>query len=466
MRGFALTLTVAVGVGAAPRLAHAFPAGGMFAGPTRATGFSLYWNPAAVASLPASAPGVELDLVGSLVHLSYERAGLDPNTGQSYDKVEFTSPAPDPSLTLVTPAWGPVRWTGGIYSPTAVGADWPKGGAQRYFSNGRSSFITAAAVTGPVLQLGDDFGLALVVGPLYGRADLNVAVDFGAFVNSRVGSQALPLEDPLLEGQQHMRADGWSVLTAMGVWARPLPWWRLGLGVAIPKGIVMHGHVIIDASDELMAALPGFQLDPKGDVEVRYPMPWQLSAESEVEVGSFTTALLFQYIKKSVQHAVLAYVTEASPKFIEGRQVSVKNLHDDWMVGLRVDRKFSDELRAGLRFDYDPRYIPNETVQPINLDYTQFHLSAGALYRLTPSVTVSLSYSYVYLRPYTVTESIYSATAPADSGLNIPSANGRYAGYAHMLGLGFEGAWEEQAPAPVAPAPVPTPPAVTSNDWQ
>ena len=204
----------------------------------------------------------------------------------------------------------------------------------------------------------------------------------------------------------------------------------------------MYGDVKVSASDKLQQVLPGINLKPKGNIEVRYPMPWQVTGEAEADAGDTTVAVLFQYSHKRMQRAAVATITEATPDFIEGKEISLKNAHDDWAVGIRASRQLTDTLILGARFDYMPRYVPNETVNPINLDYTQVHFSLGAIWRYSEHVNLTFSYAYIWLPPYRVTNSVYNPYAPPDSGLAMPSANGRYSGWAHSVGVSFEGFWE------------------------
>ena len=449
-----VSLLLSVVIGLLPLEARAFVSTGFFAGPARSTGSTAYWNPAAVAAQPETWQML-IDTSLSFIDLGYKRAGIDPNTNQPFERVSFFAPGPDLSFTLASPSMlGHLRLEVGGFSPFALATFWPKHGPQRYFGT-RSTFVTYAVVAGPVLQVNDDYGVAILAGPMYGYLNLNTAIDLGAFVNSKLpsGSQPLPLEDPLLEGTEELTTQGVTAMVSLGAWARPTPWLRLGVGVLLPRGLDMHGNVEVQASDALKQAVPGINLNPRGNIEIRYPLPWQVSAEAEVDLGEYTAAALFQYSRKRIQRAIVAVVTDAEPNFIEGPQLSIKNAHDDWMVGARVSRHFTDTLTLGLRLDYMPRSIPNETVHPVNLDYTQVHFSAGAIWRYSEHINLTFGYSYIWIVSYTVTNSVFSPYAPSESGLQMPPANGDYTGWAHMVGFGVEGVWEPTPPSAPEVAP-------------
>jgi long-subunit fatty acid transport protein len=427
----------------------AAPTAGAFAGPARASAGLLYWNPAAGAELSGGDWALLADVMGNLIRIDYDRSGIDPNSGTPFPSTGFTSVSPDVNLALLgpTPIDG-LRLIAGAFAPSLSGTRWDPKGPQRHGGT-RAVFVTFNVSAGLLVNFGRNWGASIMAGPVYGYLTLENAVDFGAYANGLMpaGTDLFPVEDPLLEGVTTLHASGWTMLTLFGAWARPVPWLRLGAGLQVPRGLVLEGTVAVDASDALQRALPGFNLRSRGQLEILFPLPWQLSVEAEASIGRWGVAAMFQYIDKSIQNVVLAYVTEAEPDFIEGEQVSVKGVRDDWRVGLRLSRQLDDAWEVCLRFDVDPRYIPDETVNATNLDFTTLHSSAGALWKLSPTLSLTASYSWVYLVPYTVKSSLFNPRVPRDSGLGNPAANGRYSGWAHNLNVGVTWLWGGDAPA-------------------
>jgi long-subunit fatty acid transport protein len=421
----------------APLPVGAVGTGGLFAGPASLSGSSLGWNPASLASLGDDQWGLFLDGSAAFIHVEYERSGLHPSTGEPYPPTSFRTLTPDVNLTATAPTPVPgLRLFFGGFAPNVLGSRWDAEGSQRYVVTD-STFVTYAVCLGASMRFADNYGVALGGGPVYGDLVLKNSVDFGAFANEILGADLFPLEDPLLDGRSEILGTGWSFVAVLGAWARPEPYLRLGAGMVIPRGMVLNGTMEIGA-DRLQDMLPGFDLIPRGDIEVRYPMPWILNLEGELDVGPWAVSLGLQWIAKSVQSVITAAVTEAEPDVIEGRQVSVKGVRDDWSVTMRLIRHLNESWRIGARLDIDPRYIPDETLSASNLDFTTLHASLGAEWQINRAWAVNLTYSLIFLVPNEVTTSIFNPRAPRDSGLAIPSTNGLYHGLpAHQFVAGF-----------------------------
>jgi long-subunit fatty acid transport protein len=426
---------------ARPLSARAVSTGGVFSGPANPSGSALTWNPATLATFEDHEWGLMLDMSAAFIHVEYERAGVHPSTGEPFPPTEFRTITPDPNIAATAPTPIPnLRLFFGGFSPGVLGSRWPEDGAQRYVVT-ESTFVTYAFCLGATYRFADNYGFAIGGGPVYGDLVLRNSIDLGAFANELVGADVFPLEDPLLDGRSEIRGTGWSFVTVLGAWARPVPYLRLGLGLVLPRGMVIDGTMEIGA-DDLQTMLPGFDLIPSGDIVVNYPMPWQLSFEGELEIGPWVVAAMFQWIAKSVQSVLLATVTEAEPDIIEGRQVSVKGVRDDWRVSARVSRHFGDDWHVGLRFGVDPRYVPDETQSASNLDFTTLHASLGAEWQINRSWGVHFTYSLIFLVTNEVTKSIFNPRAPRASGLAIPSTNGLYHGTpANQFVAGFSWLW-------------------------
>ncbi len=430
---------LACGIWLSPAVAGALTEGGAFAGAARASGATTFYNTAAVAADPpwsAMAEFTGLLLAG----ISYERDGTDPNTQKPYAPVSFTAIVPDFAFTLTAPSPFPwLRFAAGGFSPFANGARWPEDGPQRHFATD-ATVATYTVLTGLVVEPLPQVAVSLMVGPTYGWLEQHNAVDFGAFANAQLpaGSDLFELEDPALEGRSTVRAAGWTVTSQFGVWTRPLAWLTFGGSLTLPRSILMQGSLHTESAELLGRALPAFDLAPEARVNVRYPMPWTVQSELEAKLGEVRLSFYVEYIRRRVQKAIYAQLSEAEPDFVEGQTVSLKGAHDDWAVGARMAQALTDTLEVAARVDIHPRYLPSETVSPGNLDFTTLYLGAGARWQVTSSLAFSLSYAFVYLVPFTVNNSVFNPRAPQESGLSSPAANGRYSGSAHTLVIGAE----------------------------
>ncbi len=420
-------------------VAWASHVGGPFSGPTAVSGGTAYWNPAAI-DAERDDFSTLLELGVSPINVTYQRAD-DPTTQRSFDKQQFSTLLPEPLFTIFSPT--PVRWLKlqlGGYPLMGAGARWPADGPQRYFS-GNSQAYAYAGQAALLWVPNDSLSIAVAGLVAYNSVDVRSSIDFGAFANNMLGSEIFPYEDPILEGRTRIHATGWSTGGALGVFGRPSRELQLGAALLLPRDAHMVGKMELDASAPLQQTLPGFELDPSGRVDVYYPLPWELHVGGAFDFGSTLVALQLWYSRRSVQQVIMASVTNASAEYVEGRQVSAKGVHDDWELAARLEQQLTDALRVAILLDFDPRYVPTESITPINLDFTRYEVDVGVRYRLASYLDVAFTVGYVYLTTVHVTNSLYNPRASGDSGLSLPSANGDYAGNATKIGLGIELHW-------------------------
>jgi long-subunit fatty acid transport protein len=426
------------------------PSGGLFAGPVRSTGASLYWNPAAVVTEPFGT-FTNVELTGVVLGAGFQREseGL-PHEPADYERVSFWTGAPDLAFVVgSTPRWPNFRLVGGGASRSAQATAWPDDGPQRFFDTG-SSLIAYTVAGGAAFTTNGRWGVALLGGPTYVRIRLNQAIDFGAFANASLepGGELFIPEDPAMQGSSAIALSGWALTGILGAWVEPLPELRLGASLNVTKTPTLHGTVEVTAPEVFREQFADYDISPSGELSLPYPLPLIANLEAELRTEVVTVAALFQYHDRSRQRILLGTVTEAESQIIAGQQVSVKQTHDDWTAGVRVSHRIGDTLEVGGRVDWDPRYIPREAITPVNLDFTTVDIGAGGRYAFGKGRSLTLTYYYTYVAPVEVTDSVYNPRAPSSSGLNLPSARGSYDGWAHRLIASFEGLWGGADDAP------------------
>lgn len=441
MSRFACLACLAAAV-AIPLPGAALSLGGVFGGAIRTNGASAYWNPAAVVQDGADW-SVHAELIGLYAHAEFRRAGLDPDTGEPWRQATFGSAVPNLALTLSGPTpWPWLRLVGGAFSASAAAVDWPEDGPQRHHAT-RSYVVAYAATLGAAARPSPDWGVALTGGPMYGLLSVRYALDLAGFANNQLppGTQALPYEDPLLEGRTQVNADDWGWIVVLGAWARPLEGLRLGLGFVLPADLDLEGRVTVTPPGRLAQALPGFTFGSTGDIALDYALPWTLHAEAEATVGALSAALLGQYQAAGVRAVVPSRITGSEVEALDGAQLTVADGRDDWLVGLRVSWLLDPDWEVGARLDFDPLSTPLETMHAANLDFTTLHVGAGARWRARPGLVLALSYTAALALDNEVERSVFDPRAPPESGLGTTSANGTYSGGAHMLSLGASAAF-------------------------
>lgn len=407
-----------------PATASASPTGSLFAGPARANGASGYYNPGALADVRGHyAAMLETGLLTGDV--SYARAGNSPFDRSSFDPVGFSIAAPTLDFSFVVPTpWDVLSWGLVGFNPSAASASWPDDGPQA--QHGTSAlFIAYALTTGPIIQ-GENFGFSAMVGPMYTKAGLRYAMDFGAYANDTAGAALFPLEDPSLTGFVEAKTEGWALAATFGAWYRPAQWLRFGAGFVWTENPYLEGDLVVETPPAFDETFPNqrFQIDSR--VGIQYKLPWIFNLEGEVSLGDFSLAVLFQYQNKSVRDVNRFSLTETDPDVLDAVVVSVTNGEDDWMVGARLGYRISPSLELGVRFDVDPLSVPKETLHPTNLDFTSYEMAVGAQWQIDDRFMIKGTYAYLYIPDVVVTNSIYSPTAPESSGFAASSANGTY----------------------------------------
>lgn len=419
--------------------AHAITTGGAFAGPTRESGTSVYWNPAALAQ---STPGVRLLLEGAAAtfDIGYARAGVDPNSGRPFDAVSFQLLGPSASFLLSVPMTkGNLRFLVGGYSPLAVGANWPEGGPQRH--HGTNQLLASYALPfGLLLAEKDRWGVSLMGGPVFGVFNADSAFDFGTFLNESLGpgAEIFAIEDPLLEGETRLRGRGFTGVLTCGLWLALTDRLRVGVGALYQHPLQLSGTVEIVPPDSVREST-GIELDLRGRLDVDYGLPWALNSELEYQAGSHALAITFDYIRNQQRIASAATISQGTVNVLNGPRVSVSGAVDDWTLGVRDIFTVNTDWQVSGRLDYDPRSIPDEVFSPVNIDFTSVEGAIGVRWTLDPELALSMTYAIRVLQPVTVRTSLYNPRQSSSSGLNYTPANGRYtAAPIHRIVLGLD----------------------------
>ena len=418
--------------------ASAIPSGGGFAGPARASGSSIYWNPAALIQHPSRVnAGLETTLL--FAEAGYARAGVDAQ-GNPFQSVGFGIIAPNLDFNITVPSpTRHVKFVFGGFSPGAAAVKWPKNGPQRYVGT-NNHLISYATVAGLAIG-GGSFGMSATAGVVYNSLRVASSLDLAGYANAAVNTELLTYENPELEALLRIDGHRWSGVAQFGLWAQPTRWLRLGGSVRWVQDVRINGSANVTLPSSIDTVFPNLNLDPTGDVYLNFIMPWVFNGEAELRLRGINIALLMQYETKSDRNNVTGAVTRANPSFIEGQQIAVVSAQNDWMLGARLSREFGDKAEVGVRFDYDPRAISDEVLSVINLDFTQYEMSLATLWRFSNKVSITGTYGFVYIPTINVTNSLFNSRADVTSGLSRPSTNGRYSASAHRLTLSFQGSW-------------------------
>ena len=417
------------------------PTGGVFAGPTHANGSTVYWAPAVLGRLPRQTL-VMGEFVGYFVRASYERAAENPAAEPDYPPVSFASFTPDFSSTFLfdidaLESKG-LRLYAGTYSPSGGGFKWPKDGPQRYQGTD-GHIITYGAVGGLVWSPTPRVSFSIGGGPLYFDVKLENAYDFGGFINSKLtpGADLFALEDPALEGYLSLNMTAWSVMGQLSADVQLLDNLELAAGFFMAKTPTLSGTVDVRGPAALRDALPNLVVNPRGRIEMVFPLAWYLHVEAKLTLGKWQIAPLVQFQRRSRQRVLVARVVESESEFIEGDQVSLREVRDEWMYGMRIVRMINETLSIAVRGDFTPRNTPKEAFTAASLDFTLVEGNIGARIRTSERTALELTASGIYAVPVNVERSIFNPRADPNSGLAQSSPIGRYSAFGGKLMIAF-----------------------------
>ena len=99
----------------------------------------------------------------------------------------------------------------------------------------------------------------------------------------------------------------------------------------------------------------------------------------------------------------------------------------------------TDRLWVGLRGNYNQYAVPSYSVSPVNLDFENVAVLAGARYRIGDHLELGLTYGHVFLFTRTVTDSAWNLQDGNERfSPELPyksNANGVYSGSVNHLGV-------------------------------
>src|SRR5262249_29595388 len=105
-----------------------------------------------------------------------------------------------------------------------------------------------------------------------------------------------------------------------------------------------------------------------------------------------------------------------------------KGLQDSVLLSSTVFYDLTKELSVGGNFAYDSAAVPNNFVNPQNLDFHTIQIGVGAKYRFLRQFVASLSYVHDFFLPRTVANSVFDPRDLTRSGYNYANADGDYSG--------------------------------------
>jgi long-subunit fatty acid transport protein len=421
--------------------------GNLMAGPTDAGAASTFLNPASF----AQARGTRLWIDGGLTWITgtYQRDGIDGATGQAWPTADLEVGKPQLAAAFSTDTLArSLRLGVGATIPFVDGADWKAAGSVRgptvyhaEYARIYSIYATPFVAWEPHPMLHIGAGANIVHTRLTKRFDK----DMGAEANQLAGTNAIAPEDPAFAAPASIEGNGTSFGAVAGIEFLPTRWlrfgasWVSGSSASLDATLsVQDAPVMAALRQELHARQLELSLQGQGTVEWRIPQVINAGVAVEPREGLEIAADL-QWTDMSSVGIIDTQFTQRSSTLIPQAMVSTKLRTNDWRVGGHSIFVLREHLRGVVRVAWDSSDVPENLVNPNNLDFDVISVGAGAEWAMTPRIRVMIDYTHFFVIDRDVTHSLYVESPDAVGAFNLPSGNGRYSFEADRVGLSL--AW-------------------------
>jgi long-subunit fatty acid transport protein len=430
------------------RPAAATEIGNVFSGTSEPGATSTFLNPAAL----GRQHGTWLLVDGGLTWITaaYQRPGIDPGTGQGYSLAELGVPKPEVAAVLSSDALFPrLHAAIGLTAPFIDGVDWkpPPGGGlssttyHADFARTLSIYVTPALVFEILPQLHVGAGLNLV----YTSVQKRFSKDFSTQINAMAGAAALTPENPALSAPAQVVSDGWTTGYSLGVEVAPRRWLRLGLGYVsgttqdLAADLTLGSAVLLDVvRNELHSRHLELALHGSGTITWRNPQVINFGITFEPR-DRWELGFDFEWLDSSAIGVIETRFTERSSQLIPAAFVATRMRDDDYQVVGRLSYRARPNLRAVLRLSYDADEIPEELVNPNNVNFPILEVGLGAEWTLRKDVRLIFEYRHYIVFSRDVTRSHYVENPQTSDAFDLPPGLGHYSAGAERAGISL--AW-------------------------
>jgi long-chain fatty acid transport protein len=388
--------------------------GGDLAGATEPNAAAVFWNPAAIGPIEGASLMLDFNLVWRT--MNYERAWSDetvqadrpsdPGQMSTFDTLPMAAFTINPRLDWLTLGVG-------VYVPFGNRSDWaaydlqaerqlpeaerqpmPPQAFHTLTGGLKAIYTTPTVALRPLGWLGVDwlwFGLG--VSWVYAEVDATRLKDFSPDINELLGFEFAQPEQMDTSGTVELDFSGNSWAFALGLYARPLDWLRLGVSWTSGSKLVLPGSARLHLPGMLSSVFGSGPL-VESSADLHMELPPTVRAGVHLDLTDWLVFRInFEYVTwrlyRDVRIHELAFEDEDGP--VEGLSgvtefVSARNYRDAF------------DLRAGFRFfpysawmifcgvGYDTNAVPDATVTPDLYDADKIGLALGTWFQIVPLI--------------------------------------------------------------------------------
>jgi long-subunit fatty acid transport protein len=439
---------------ACPSAARANPVGTVFSGPTDGDGASIFWNPAAMSLLEKS----DLQIVANLflAQASYQRDGIDSQTGGAFPRVSLLAPRPEPVIALVIDKlWHRhLRLGLALSIPSVDGAAWPE----------TVTLADGTTILGPTRYHVTNATLANIYGQIGASVRLHRVISLGFALNlvgtylssskhldllnqeplrSMVPCASNPFgcENPMFSAPTEVHGSGFSVGASFGVLVEPVPRLRIGLSYQTPVKMSVNATIAVDTSKLEAFARQYFPslmpLAVNGNATIAITIPQRVHAAVAVDVHPKVELQAgFHWINAKAANLYVGVLTQKTSTLLPDTVPSAFVRSDQLNFNFRTLYRISPRWKAAVQLLYEPAAVPDDFLAPNNVDFSALTITLGGHVLVWKTLGIGATFSQVvaFSRDAATTSFGNDRAVP----FNLPDPSGHYDANAERVGLDLD----------------------------
>jgi long-chain fatty acid transport protein len=386
--GFALAEQSASGLG------NAFAGGGASAEDASA----IFFNPAGMIYLPDNQLVMAAHAIRSSAKFnnngSHSSGGLATQGGDGGDAGDWTFV---PNIYFAKALNDNVRLGVGINAPFGLNSDYDKGWVGRYQAL-KSELNTININPSIAFKVSDKVSLGLGFSAMRAEAEQTNAVDFGTICATALSGCGIGATFQKNDGFAHAKGHDWGYGWNAGAIFQITDTTRLSLAYRSQVRLKLEGNADFNNIPLAFALSPALTSGfADGSVSAKFATPDNASASIFQQFNEQWDVMAdFTWVHWNTFQDQTVIRTSGA---LTGRTLSSvpENWDNSIRASLGASYRYNDtlKLRAGLAYDQSP--VPSDFRTPRTPNSDRIWLSLGANYRFTPTSSMDVAYTYIFV---------------------------------------------------------------------
>ncbi|MGA0162989.1 MAG: OmpP1/FadL family transporter [Bdellovibrionota bacterium] len=414
--------------------------GGISASPTRASASGLPWNPASLGFIDGTQIEGNINLIGGW--LNYDRAGVNPNTGQTYDASLTKVISPTGFFSLGTDfGTRNFRFGYATYFPSGSMVNYPEQGSQRY-----------DIISGIFVPWHHQFSFAytpsenwaFAISGIYsvGFLSAKLDVDLGSTLSQLFGeSTDIPKESEVLSSRATIpMKTAHTGTVAFGLLYRPNIKWSLGASFYLPTSYWFNQKLELQMPSLIsaMTAAPkslGLTQPLNNQARIHSQLPAYLNLGVRYQAYGYWMGEYFgRYTFGSKNQFNSIYIDSSPIEKLEGTEIRGPKGQDSFLIGSLQTFMFWPSFHFGILGSFAKNEVADQHVSTSRIDFDAIMLGLFMKYRFRSGLRLGLEYAHSFL----FDRNIQTAASPVTESFNFfqkPDAAGLYQASIDRVGV-------------------------------